>query len=86
LTGLITRVVDAAKGVVDIITFPANSEPQHMNNVAKHSDLIAMHCWEFVADDRVGLLEEEVAALRAELETLRSGKKSARSREPDLVG
>jgi hypothetical protein len=64
LFGFITRIIDAEKETVDLITFPANSESVHMSNIARASDTIQIHCWEPVMDDT------RVAALEARIETL----------------
>lgn len=46
LFGFIVRVVDAECDVVDLITFPAGGEFQHVNGVARKSDTVHIHCWE----------------------------------------
>lgn len=78
LSALVTRVWDAEKGDIDIVTFPVNSELQHFNHIARKSDTIMIHCWDFVADDpRIVELEARVA----ELEALRTPGKTKRDRE-----
>jgi hypothetical protein len=42
----VTRVADAEKGIVDLVTFPAAGEFQHINNVMPKGDGIQIHCWE----------------------------------------
>ena len=59
----ITRVVREDDGVVDLIGFPANSEPQHYNSVARRSDTISVHCWEPVEDEGAQKLDERISLL-----------------------
>ena len=71
----VTRVVDAEKGIVDLIAFPAGSEVTHINNVARRSETISIHCWEPHSSGQSGdssdllslvaKLEERVATLEA---------------------
>jgi hypothetical protein len=42
LFGFITRIIREDEGVVDLITFPANSKPVHFNSVARRSDAISL--------------------------------------------
>jgi hypothetical protein len=42
----VTRVADAEKGIVDLVTFPAAGEFQHINNVMPKGEGIQIHCWE----------------------------------------
>jgi hypothetical protein len=65
----VTRIIDAANGTVDLIAFPANSEAMHVNNVARQSDAIAIHCWEAIADEgaKIAALEDRIAALEKRL-------------------
>lgn len=82
LAAIITRVLDAEKGTIDIITFPANSEPQHMSNVARASETITIHCWQFVADDpRIAGLEELVQTLMGEVEALKAAATPAKGKQ-----
>src|SRR5271166_248998 len=86
ITGLITRV-DPHTGAVNIVTFPDNSETQHMSNVARASDKVLIHCWEFVDDPvliMLEVLEKEMAELRRDLDTLLPNK-AKQKRERDLV-
>jgi hypothetical protein len=41
----VTRVADADKGIVDLVTFPAAGEFQHINNVMPKGEGIQIHCW-----------------------------------------
>lgn len=87
LTGLITRIWNAESGDIDLVTFPANSEMQHMSHVARASDTITIHCWDFVDDPRVSALIAELSELRRDLDALKPGApaKGQRARERDLV-
>jgi hypothetical protein len=62
LLALITRVIDAEKGVVDLVAFPVNSEALHLNNVIRQSETVRIHCWAPVASDGVAS-DEQIAAL-----------------------
>lgn len=42
----VTRIIDAEKGIVDLVAFPAGGEFQHINNVAPMSETARIHCWE----------------------------------------
>lgn len=57
----VTRVVDAEKGIVDLVAFPAGGEFQHINNVSPKGEVIQIHCWE----PYVGSLEARIADLEA---------------------
>lgn len=62
----VTRVVDADRGVVDLIAFPANSEMMHVSNVSPKGGLVQIHCWEPSAEEkRIAELEERLAAIEA---------------------
>lgn len=62
LFAFVTRVVDADRGVVDLIAFPANSELMHVSNVAPMGGLVQIHCWEPSAEDkRIEILEHRIA-------------------------
>lgn len=63
LAGIVTRVIDAAAGVVDLMTFPTNSEVQHVNQVGKQSETVTIHCWSFVEDPRLVDLEMRIVKL-----------------------
>jgi hypothetical protein len=81
LFAFVTRVVDADKGVVDLIAFPANSEAVHYNNIARRGDKIQVHCWEPVAADGASaddgqvqaLISMATEALTAEVASLKAG-------------
>lgn len=68
----VTRIVDADKGIIDIVTFPAAGEFQHINNVMPKGDGIHIHCWtpreEQSGDNaellaRIGMLETRILAI-----------------------
>ena len=67
LFAFVTRIIDADEGRVDLITFPANSEPVHYNNIPQKSEAIQIHCWE-VAIDSQG--SEELKALREAIDNM----------------
>lgn len=76
LFGFVTRVVDAEKGLADIVTFPAASETVHHNNIPQRSETIQVHCWEPAPDDpRIAALEERIAALEAQQPEGRKSRK-----------
>lgn len=86
LTALVTRVWDAEKGDIDIVTFPSQGESQRMEHIARAAETIKLHCWDYVGDDpRLAALEEMVMGLMREIEALKGNTKT-RKREPDLVG
>lgn len=67
LFAFVTRVVDADRGVVDLIAFPANSELMHVSNVAPTGGLVQIHCWEPSAEDkRIEELEARIVDLEAQ--------------------
>lgn len=77
----ITRVVDADRGIVDLVAFPAGGEFQHINNVSPKGDVIQIHCWvprdgEMAQEPSgelagiVELLREQVSELTERLNTL----------------
>ncbi len=59
----ITRIVDAEKGIVDIVTFPAAGEFQHINNVMPKGEGIQIHCWE-PREEQVGDTSELLAMIQ----------------------
>jgi hypothetical protein len=60
----VTRIVDAEKGIVDLVTFPAAGEFQHINNVMPKGEGIHIHCWEPREDDqRVAMIEQRLTEL-----------------------
>ena len=79
LFGFVTRIADAGTGVVDVITFPTNSEPVHHNNVAARSEKVQVHCWSPVVDDEKEMLRMQVDDLTARLNALE--KRVARKSE-----
>lgn len=77
----VTRVIDAAKEVVDLVAFPAAGEFLHINNVARMSETVQIHCWEphVSADgDSADLFTmiSELEARVAALENKRGGRAS----------
>lgn len=59
----VTRVVDAEKGIVDLVAFPAGGEFQHINSVSPRGEVIQIHCWE----PYVGSLEARISELEARI-------------------
>lgn len=85
LGAFVTRIIDAERGVVDLVAFPADSEPLQMSNVAPKGGLVQIHCWEPVAEDaRIAALEERIAALEA-LATEPGEQKRGKSRKDDAA-
>lgn len=75
----VTRVIDADKDVVDLVAFPAAGEFLHINNVARISDTVRIHCWEphvSVDGDSADLFTmiSELEARVAALENKRAAK------------
>lgn len=87
LFGFVTRVVRAEEGIVDIITFPSNSEPVHYNNIPPRSDAIQIHCWKSAADSvdmsEVNALREAVDNLQKQVTAM--NKSSRKSQETAQV-
>lgn len=42
----VTRVINAEGGIVDLVAFPAAGEFLHINNVARMTEAVQIHCWE----------------------------------------
>jgi hypothetical protein len=68
----VTRVVDAERGLVDLVAFPAGGEFMSLNNVPPKAEATQIHCWEphsrFNGDnsellDLIAELEARVSAL-----------------------
>ena len=78
LFGFVTRVIDPVGGVVDVITFPTNSEPVHINSVAMRSENVNIHCWSPIVDDEKEMLRMQVDDLTLRLNALekRAGRKA----------
>lgn len=87
----VTRIIKEDAGLVDLIAFPANSEPCHYNNVARRSDTIQIHCWEpaleqaAVDDARLNaIIEATTAPLAGEIAMLRATIAEAQQRLSEL--
>lgn len=78
LFAFVTRIVDAERGMVDLIAFPANSEVVHYNNILPKGDKIQIHCWEPVTSDGsvdesliLSLVQMAIAPINAEIQQLK---------------
>jgi hypothetical protein len=87
----VTRIIDEGEGRVDLITFPANSEPVHYNNIPPRSETIQIHCWEpaleadSVDDARLNnIIAASTAPLAGEIAILKATLESAKQRLAEL--
>lgn len=84
LGAFVTRVIDADRGVVDLVAFPSNSEPLQMSSVAPQGGNVQIHCWLPHEETDLAELKERIVALEA-LITEPGEAKRGKSRKDDAA-